>query len=351
MSKESDPVKTSSSEVDKKSTKFNFVKNLFFLSVGFLLLFLVFKDYIYDDQKRSEILKGFYEIDFSWVILSIIFGLIAIVSRGLRWLILLDSLGYKSKKSNSIYSVAIGYLSNTVIPRSGELTRCTSLNQKENIPLNKLLGTVILERIIDLIILILLLAIGFIIKFNVFVEFFSSISEKSGESVMLKLFFWLAIVLLLFIFLFIFFGKKIKNLDVYIKIAGFFQGFKDGLTSIKKIKNKTAFWAHTFSIWLMYFLMTYICFFCISATANLSVADGIFIMVVGGLGMVFPSPGGIGSYHFLVIAGLSLLQVDRISADLFATTVHSAQTLMVLAFGLVSLLLLFISKKTSNDAS
>ena len=169
MSKDSDSTKTSPSEFDKKSTKFNLIKNLIFLSIGFLLLFLVFKDYIYDDQKRTELIKGFYEIDFSWVILSILFGLIAIVSRGLRWLILLDSLGYKSKKSNSVYSVAVGYLSNIVIPRSGEITRCTSLNQKENIPLNKLLGTVILERIIDLIILILLLGIGFIIKFNVFI--------------------------------------------------------------------------------------------------------------------------------------------------------------------------------------
>tara|TARA_B100000287_G_C20093337_1_gene567354 strand:- start:94 stop:516 length:423 start_codon:yes stop_codon:yes gene_type:complete len=140
-------------------------------------------------------------------------------------------------------------------------------------------------------------------------------------------------------------------MSFYEKIQNFFQGLKEGLSSITKIKNKSAFWMHTIFIWLMYFMMTYICFMSIPETEHLTMSDGLFIMVVGGLGMVVPTQGGIGSYHLAVKIGMLTLGIAAVPALLFAFTVHTAQTLMTMLFGSISLLLLFVTKKKSNAAS
>ena len=330
---------------------YNILKNILFISLGILLLILAFDDYLFDEEKRHELISGFYQIEYQWVIYSMLFGFLAIISRGLRWVLLINSLGYTSSKVHSIYSVAIGYLSNTAIPRSGEITRCTSLNQKEGIPMNRLLGTVVLERIIDLVMLIALLSIGFVIKFEMFMNFFSSVSKKTNNDTMLTALYFFFVSLTISIIFFYFFRKKFEKYNLYKKLKKFFSGFKDGISSIKKIDNKLSFWLHTLFIWVMYFLMTYICFLCIPETENLTLADGMFIMLVGGLGMVFPSPGGIGSYHFLVSQALMIMGVGSASGILFATTVHTAQTLIVLIFGLISLFLLFTSKNKNANSS
>ena len=127
------------------------------------------------------------------------------------------------------------------------------------------------------------------------------------------------------------------------------------------MKQKSAFWIHTFSIWIMYFLMTYICFFSMSETAHLTLADGLFLLVLGGIGMVIPTPGGIGSYHAIVMIGLSVLGVGTASfspggdtsnpALLFPTIIHAGQTLMAIIMGSIGLLILFLSKKKKNVTS
>ena len=127
------------------------------------------------------------------------------------------------------------------------------------------------------------------------------------------------------------------------------------------MKRKTAFWFHTFSIWIMYFLMTYICFFSMEETSYLTAGDGLFLLVLGGIGMVIPTPGGVGSYHAIVMIGLSVLGVGTIylgeggdptnPALLFPTIVHVAQTLVAIIMGLIGLLILFVSKKKKNVAS
>ena len=117
-----------------------------------------------------------------------------------------------------------------------------------------------------------------------------------------------------------------------------------------EIKNKTAFWIHTTLIWGLYALMTYICFFAISETNSLGFIDGIYIMVIGGIGMVVPTQGGIGSYHLATKLGLMSLGIGADSALIFAFAVHTAQTLMAIVFGAISLALLFISKNNAKDA-
>ena len=152
-----------------------------------------------------------------------------------------------------------------------------------------------------------------------------------------------------------------KNSVFYQKILGFFDGLKEGFKSIKKMKRKSVFWIHTFSIWIMYFLMTYICFFSMSETSGLTVSDGLFLLVLGGIGMVIPTPGGIGSYHAIVMIGLAVLGVGFINLNppegeinpalVFPTVVHVAQTFVAIIMGSISLFILFLSKKKKHESS
>ena len=315
------------------------IKYVFFLFLGVGLMFLAFKN-----QSPKALIAQLKEVNYLWVVISMFFGFIAIVSRGLRWVILLQNLNFSVSKLNSVYAVAIGYFTNIAIPRAGEITRCTSLNQTEDVPVDKLFGTIILERAIDFIILLSLVLLVLILKFELFLEFLAIIFEGQTLELSSLIGIGLSAVAILFI-LFVLTKRILKKSTVYIKIKTFVVGMKDGFKSINGLENKTGFWAHTFIIWLMYLLMTYVCFFSIESTRMLNVADGLYTMVIGGFGMVAPVQGGIGAYHYIVKVGLMILDVSEDSSLLFATVVHTAQTLMTLSVGGISILMVFLSKR------
>ena len=321
------------------------IKYILFFGMGVLLLYLAF-----NNQNPQELIEQLKTVDYLWVWLSMLFGFLAFISRGLRWIILLENLGYRANPLNSIYAVSIGYFTNLAIPRAGEVTRCTSLSQSENIPVNKLFGTIILERTIDFIILVSLICFTFLVEFDAFSQFFTSLFAD-GEEASSNLGFFAIAIFSTLLLLFLVFKNKLKQTPIYQKIAGFLQGVADGFKSIKGIQNKWAFWGHTLFIWLMYYLMTYVCFFAIESTQLLSPIDGLFIMVVGGLGMVAPVQGGIGAYHLVVKIGLMILGISADAALLFATVVHTCQTLMTLFVGSISLLMLFLSKRKAKSES
>ena len=302
-------------------------------------MYLAFKN-----QNPKTLLQQLKNVNYWWVVGSIVFGFIAILSRGLRWVILLNNLGYSSSKLNSIYAVAIGYFTNIAIPRAGEITRCTSLNQTENIPVDKLFGTIILERVIDFLILISLVIFTLILKLDLLLDLFHTLFEGRSLNPLPILVVILSISSV-GIVLFFLLKNKIKNSTFWLKVKTFLWGVKDGIKSIKGLNNKLGFWFHTIVIWLMYLLMTYVCFFSITATSFLSIADGLYTMVIGGFGMVAPVQGGIGAYHYIVKTGLVLLEVSEEAALLFATIVHTAQTLMTLTVGGISILMVFLTRK------
>jgi len=321
------------------------IKYILFFGIGVLLLFLAF-----NNQNPQELIEQLKTVDYLWVWLSMLFGFLAFISRGLRWIILLENLGYRAKPLSSIYAVSIGYFTNLAVPRAGEVTRCTSLSQSENIPVNKLFGTIILERTIDFIILVSLICFTFLLEFDAFSQFFTNLFVD-GEEVPSNLGFFAIAIFSTLLMLFLVFKNKLKHTAIYQKISSFLQGVADGFKSIKGIQKKWAFWGHTLFIWLMYYLMTYVCFFAIESTQLLSPIDGLFIMVVGGLGMVAPVQGGIGAYHLVVKIGLMILGISADAALLFATVVHTCQTLMTLFVGSISLLMLFLSKRKAKSES
>jgi uncharacterized protein (TIRG00374 family) len=330
----------------------------YILSLGFAfgIIYLLFKN-----QDPIKLIAEIQKVDGKWVVYSMIFGGWAIVNRGLRWIVLIDALGYKSSKWNAVAAVSVMYFTNLFIPRGGEITRCTSLNQAEKIPIDKLFGTILIERVIDFLFLFGLIFLTIILKFNDILNFYIAVQSQKPEStsdstILLKL-----VIISALIMAFIFFKKWLKKSSFYKKILTFIDGLKEGFKSIKNMNGKSTFWFHTFSIWIMYFLMTYICFFSMAETAHLTTRDGLFLLVLGGIGMVIPTPGGIGSYHAIVMIGLSVLGVGTIffgengntsnPALLFPTIIHAAQTLVAIIMGSIGLLILFVSKKTPNVTS
>jgi len=326
------------------------------LGLAFGILYLLFKN-----QDPVRLVEEIQKVDGKLVVLSMIFGGWAYVSRGLRWIVLIDALGYKSSKWNSISAVSVGYFTNMFIPRAGEISRCTALNQTDKIPVDKLFGTILVERVLDFIFLLFLILLTIALKFNDIFNFYNALqtqqTESTGNSNILLLIASIVVLVMSFIFL----KKWLKKSSFYDKVLDFIEGLKEGFKSIKNMKRKTAFWFHTFSIWIMYFLMTYICFFSMQETSHLTAGDGLFLLVLGGIGMVIPTPGGVGSYHAIVMIGLSVLGVGTIylgeggdptnPALLFPTIVHVAQTLVAIIMGSIGLLILFVSKKKKNVAS
>ena len=340
----------------KKKIIFKILKYIGSLVFSFSIIYLLFKN-----QDPVKLVSEIQKVEVKWVFFSMIFGGWAIVNRGLRWIVLIDALGYKSSKWNSVSAVAFSYFTNLFIPRAGEISRCTVLNKVEKIPIDRLFGTIIIERVIDFIFLICLIFLTIIFKFDEIFKFYLEIASQQKVSFNVNTIFLLVIVIIILITTYKILKKYLKRTSAYEKIKEFILGIKEGFKSIKKIKNKSTFWFHTFSIWIMYFLMTYICFFCMEATSNLTAGDGLFLLVLGGVGMVIPTPGGIGSYHAIVMIGLSVLGVGTIflgdggdpsnPALIFPTIVHIAQTLVAITMGSIGVLILFLSKKKRSVKS
>ena len=327
----------------------NFIKIIFsFAFMSFILYYFFGKN---SDSLQRDLLK----VDYKYVILSMIFGGWAYVNRGMRWIVLINALGYKTSKINSISSVSVGYFTNLFIPRAGEISRCTSLKKSDNIPIDKLFGTILIERVIDLAFLVFFILLAIILKSGEIIRSYNEYKKiENSESSNIK-FVILGVLILIGILIYLF-KKKIKQLPFYKKVSDFIDGLKEGFKSIKKMRDKSTFWIHTFSIWIMYFLMTYICFQSIPETAHLGISDGLFLLVLGGIGMIIPTPGGIGSYHLIVMIGLVALDIqygfislgpydEYNPAMLFPFIVHTAQTFVAIIMGSVGLFLLFMNTK------
>jgi uncharacterized protein (TIRG00374 family) len=253
----------------------------------------------------------------------------------------------------------------------GEVIRCTVLNQTNNIPVNKSFGTVILERVIDVLMLGGLVSLVLITKWDLFGDFFVNeiFNKKSSSSISIiysevAIRLYKSLVLALIITL-MFRWKKIRQYDwkkkfyeIKLKVLKFLKGIGDGVLVLFKMKRKGEFIFHSLFIWAMYFVMTWVCVFAYDPTSALSAFDGLFLMVVGGLGMTAPVQGGFGAFHYLVEKALLLYDIkpsiDAITGSelrpglVFATIVHSTQFIMTLMLGLTAVILVALKKKKKN---
>jgi len=235
------------------------------------------------------------------------------------------------------------------MPRLGEITRCGSLSKTDNIPMDKLVGTVITERVIDFITLLLMIFFVLIIKFKKVGGFFNNeIFNPLYNNYFSKYIFWIIIISALVFsvgFLFLM-RQKLMGMSVFQRINNFIKGLSEGLKSVFRIKKLRLFFAHTLFIWIMYVLMTYVVFFAIEPTRNLTFTDSFFILTIGGIGMSAPVQNGFGAYHWIVSNGLLMVLNIPIEGGLsYATICHESQTLMVLFTGPIAMFLVLFAKK------
>lgn len=296
----------------------------------------------------KKIAGYFSKANYLWVFAASIFGILAYWFRAVRWNLLLEPMGYEISTSNSFWTISFGYLMNLTIPRSGELARSTALFGVENVPVEKSFGTIILERVVDLICMMGFLGLTLIFKYKAFVAFYDYVTkqkEQSGvESSNSKLYI-VAGIFAVFAILFFLFRKKLSQFSIYQKVIDFGKGIIHGLTSIFKMKQKGKFIAYTLGIWVSYYLAAYLVCFALPETSQFTFADGFFIIVVGTLGMMVPASGGIGAFHFALKIGIMALFLSmgknpeeggEVGLS-YAFISHTMQLVIMLVMGVISI--------------
>ncbi len=328
----------------------NLLKFLLFLAIGLGVFWWVYKDV--DTEKITLALK---KANYFWIGLSLVFAFFSHYSRALRWNIMIEPLGYKPKSSNAFFAIMIMYLSNMAVPRSGEIARCGVMHRYEKVPFTKLLGTAVTGRVFDFIMLFILLAIVLLTQFPQVAQIWKNnpgAAEKISNLVQsVPLLIGISVAILVLAVVLYIFREKLVQLAIYKKLKETIVNFIAGVISIKDMERKWAFIFHTVFIWVMYFLMIYVTFFSFEFTSHLSILTGLTIFVMSSFGMVFPSPGGIGSWHFMVIQTLFIYGVSNAAdAAAFAFAVHGSMTVFIILLGVVSVILLpVVNKKQAHE--
>ena len=297
------------------------------------------------ENKGEYLLKTWRAADKGWLMAMAVIAMISHLLRAERWRMLLEPTGYKGRLSHSFLSLMVGYLVNLVIPRGGEVSRCYNLYKLEDTPVELSFGTVVVERIVDLVCLLALISIAFVLEWDKLLAFLETLTLRSSEGAGASaVFLYAGGGLILLAALLILLVKKNKRVNTFIVNA--WHGFKDGLMSIFKLKNKGRFVAYSITIWMLYFLMSYTVILAFPETEHLGVEAVFSLFAIGSIAMAVPLPGGAGSYHVLVPQGLVFLyQVGQADAVAFTFIFHGWQTAILIAGGAISLLITSIILK------
>lgn len=321
------------------------------LGIAILFMWLAFRGLEFD-----KILESLEKANYFWVFAAMVFGLGAYWFRAIRWNLLLEPMGYNISNSNALWTISFGYLMNLTVPRSGEIARATALYGVEKVPVEKSFGTIILERVVDLLCMLLFLVLTLIFKFKAITSFYDyataqkATEEKSSSSPLLYI---LGGVFILIIILLLVFRKKIKSHSIYEKISNIGKGILVGLKSIFNLKQKGKFIFYSLGIWICYFFAAYLVCFALPETSNFTVADGFFIIVVGTLGMMVPASGGIGAFHFALKIGITALYFSmgkdpELGGEVglsYAFISHTMQIIIMAVMGIISIPILAKARK------
>lgn len=300
------------------------------IALGVFLVWYSFT--ITSEEDRAQIIRYIKEADMFWVSFSIFIGILSHISRAIRWNYLLEPLGYKPKIRNNVLIILMAYLTNLGIPRSGEILRATALATYENVPFQKGFGTVVTERIVDLLMLMLIILIALFSHTEIIMEFI----EDKGIGLTGTLL--IAIGGVFFLGLLLIFLRR-SNSKIALKLKSFVKGLLDGLLSVFHMRRKWSFVLHTIFIWGAYVAM----FWAIKYTVTETVALGLGELLVGFIAGAFAmttTNGGIGLYPIAVSKSLEIFGISPVSGDAFGWIMWISQTLMVVLFGAISFLLL-----------
>lgn len=309
-----------------------------FLGLGLLIIWWTVRGFT--PQQINEIRDAMRQGNYWLLIPAMILGFASHWVRALRWRLLFTPLGYSPKKLNTFFAVMIGYLLNLAVPRLGEVARCGILSRYEKIPVDRLVGTMIAERAIDMVCLIILLTVTVLIQVDVVGTFVSQYiwTPLTGKFTGVPLLTWGIIVLGVFLFVLIiaWLLRRFKSTKAGISFRNLLRGIVEGILSVGKLRDKGWFIFYTALMWLLYFSQVYIAFWCLDETIGLGAKAALSILAFGSIGMI-ATQGGIGAYQFIVQQILVLYGISATIGFAFGWIIWLAQTALMLVLGLGSL--------------
>ena len=319
------------------------INTLVFLSLGGVLFYWAIKN-----QDLDELWNQIKQVNLFWVGLSMVCGIISHLLRALRWNLLLEPMNYKASTANSFHAVILGYLVNMALPRVGEITRPAILGKLEKIPFNKLVGTVLIERVVDLFITLFLALLIFIIQFQLITDFIQDLFVELNSS-LIGLLLGTAILSIITLYFAYIKRKWFYKLPIIQKFKSFIEGIIDGIKAIFSLRQKGLFIAYSLLIWAMYFLMPFLIFYAFDGTTHLGISAGFTVLLFGTIAMIIPIPGGIGTFEVLVPKALDIYGVSSSIASSYTLMTHAIQFLVIAGVGIFSIVyVIFKLKKTSN---
>lgn len=333
--------------MERRKTFNDILKVVFSLLLGGLILYWMYRDF--DFKNVSRVLL--HEMDWTWMLLSFPFGILAQMFRGWRWQMSLEPIGEHARASTSINSIFLSYAASLVVPRVGEFARCGVLKRYDGVSFTKALGTVVTERIIDSLLVLAITLLTLFFQLRVFDRFFSRTGTNieimfdrfSTAGYVVTAVCAIAAAILLWYLL--------RRFSVYNKVKCTISGIMQGVFSLRGVKNMPLYVLFTLGIWVSYFLHYYLTFFCFEATSGLGVACALVTFIVGSIAVIVPTPNGAGPWHFAVKTMLILYGVSETDALYFVLIVHSVQTLLVILLGVYSWIALsFTSVRTKVAA-
>lgn len=299
------------------------------LGLGVFLIWYIYQSFT--PTQIAETKKYFADANYGFVLLSVFLSVLSHFSRAYRWSFMLEAIGYKTKIANNFMAVSVAYLMNIFIPKSGEVSRAVILDKYENVPFQKGFGTIISERIVDLLFLLFFTAIAFIIKFEILYDY---IFEAIPASILYVL---AAGILLIIISVPIYIRFSKSNINKRLK--DFIIGLKEGVFSILKMKKKGPFILHTFFIWGLYILSFYTAMHALPETSNISLGTIIITFVVGSFTFAFTN-SGFGTYPAAIAGILSVFGIAKTVGVALGWIVWISNISSIVIFGVLSLILL-----------
>jgi uncharacterized protein (TIRG00374 family) len=300
------------------------------LLIGIGIIYYQFTTLTSEEIEKIKI--SFEKANYYYILLSLIIACVGYWSRAYRWKFALNHLGYETKFSNNFFTVCVSYLVNLTVPRSGEISRAALLKKYENVPFDKAFGTIVAERIVDLLIFFLFVFIGFVSQFDKIYQFLLS------ENVSFQ-----SLIITAIVGVFLFFGFILiwiyAEWQIILKLKKKFSGLVEGITTVYKMKDKWNYIFHSFFIWFSYLMMFYVAVFALPETSEINFDIVIMGFIFGSLAVGF-SNGGLGAYPFSIALIFSLYGITKDVGTAFGWLVWTSQTILTIILGLISYILL-----------
>ena len=315
--------------------------------LGVAILLWTYKGF--DFERVWSVLDG--EVNYWWMLFSLVFGVFGHLFRGWRWNLSLAPLNEYPKLSNSVYAIFVSYAANLVIPRIGEVSRCGVLAKYDGVSFSKSLGTVVTERLIDSLCVVMITFVTLLLQSGVFARFIKE--TGTDTSFIFHLFtstnFYITLACIIALILLAYY--LFRKLSVFAKVKGILNDIWLGCMSLRHVDNLPLFIIYTIGIWLCYFLQFYVAFFSFDFSSDLGLMAGLVMFVVGSIAVVVPTPNGAGPWHFAVITMMMMYGISKDDAGIFALLVHGIQTFLLILLGIYGLVALPLTNKQNKPTN